>query len=978
MNPAPSLQGALWSGNQQLATKKQLISSISGLYADIQDINLSSITATNLNVSTLTAQTYISTPELYVSSIIGGGIQVNNGLLQISTGDFSLVSLSSLSFKGFDKLVDLDVSFDLGLGDALGGLLGGLGALVGGGLIAVGTGAGLAIQGAEQGIATMVAGRPQNFISQTQYETINFTSQLQVSTLGNAFPAYSTVFRTVSSVSANQVPGQEIFTSTIFYPGQICIRSVSDPFNLISGDSNLNTSTIQSFGQWVALEGLEPENIIANNVSTNNLSTGNLFADLGRIETLDGYSMQFSNAGFYNSASLNYQAPLNFQTGATNMASITGDLNNLYFYNMTDFIFSRGTAPNQENASLLMGMNANESLLNVSTINSIGAIKTVDFYASTITAENLNVVSTLFLTSTNIEVITSTQTVVADNALITNASIANFVSSFSFTTPVGNPTSPFDINRTNSYVSTSYNSISSLTQNILNYNLTAQIQERTSFSPFNGQAEIYTASPQNVQQWASTMIICNPGADIGAELAFTYPSSFFTVGLTGQCDLTVDMTSQSFSFSLVQYVNESPGGGENILIPFIPPTIGFFQTYRLTCGTNGVWSAITPAPAPPITINSNVFQIYQDINDTYITATDRLHLQAGDIMFDGTLNLANVNLDTLNVDYLNVQTLATIASMSSISTATGQPTPQISQFWSSNYSPPSMLSSVTTALSTSLLKSIFQPEITRPVIYVSPGATDNITLTKLGLWLFNGVAQSSNYALGTMLINPTAFGSRIFTDNNGFGLASNLQVINLSNVSPTVATSLYIGFPSAAINIPPNSATTLWWYNSTGQWSNFSYAPWTPVTANSQFEITQSFQTMNVNTTTSQLNLNVPTVYLPNILQVNQILYNNLQPKMFRQQISGSFGGGQTDSGQTQINNGSMVFSGSLYHCQCSIASFTVGNAASAFNEVILAPYVDSGTNTWYVSWNLAVNSLATSWTISWNAFMFPNNMSSP
>jgi len=86
-----------------------------------------------------------------------------------------------MSMKGFDNLLDLDVSFDFGLGQAIGGLLGGLGALVGGGLIAVGTGAGLAIQGAETGIATMIAGRPENFITNNTYETVNFTSQLQVS-----------------------------------------------------------------------------------------------------------------------------------------------------------------------------------------------------------------------------------------------------------------------------------------------------------------------------------------------------------------------------------------------------------------------------------------------------------------------------------------------------------------------------------------------------------------------------------------------------------------------------------------------------------------------------------------------------------------------------------------------------------------------------------------------------------------------------
>jgi hypothetical protein len=241
---------ATWSGTTPYATKKQLVSSISGLYDDLQDFQFSTIS----QVSTLTASEWISTAVLYVSDIQGANIDIS-GITITKDGILNapLISLSSLSFKGLDKLFDLDVSFDLGLGNALGGFFGGLGALVGGGLIGVGTGAGLAIQGAEQGIATMVASRPQNFINSNVYETINFTTQLQVSTLGNAFPLYSTITRTVSSTSANSVPGREIFVSTFFTPGTTCIRSVSDPFNLISGDSNLNTSTIQSFGQWVAL-----------------------------------------------------------------------------------------------------------------------------------------------------------------------------------------------------------------------------------------------------------------------------------------------------------------------------------------------------------------------------------------------------------------------------------------------------------------------------------------------------------------------------------------------------------------------------------------------------------------------------------------------------------------------------------------------------------------------------------------------------
>lgn len=243
---------ATWAGLTSYATKNQLVSSISGLYADIQDI--SGLNFQNIEVSTLTAYQWISAPVLYVSDIQGATLDIS-GISITEKGVFNapIVTLSSLAFKGFDSLLDLDVSFDLGLGQAIGGLLGGLGALVGGGLIAVGTGAGLAIKGAEEGIATMVAGRPTNYINSNVYEQLNFQTQLQVSTLGNLYPQYSTILRLVSSSVSDQIPGQEIFVSTFFNPGTTCIRSMSDPFHLITADSNINTSTIQSFGQWVPL-----------------------------------------------------------------------------------------------------------------------------------------------------------------------------------------------------------------------------------------------------------------------------------------------------------------------------------------------------------------------------------------------------------------------------------------------------------------------------------------------------------------------------------------------------------------------------------------------------------------------------------------------------------------------------------------------------------------------------------------------------
>ena len=234
---------ATWTGTTPFATKKQLFSSISGLVEDINDLNISTIS----KVSTITATQWMSTPILYVSDIQGIDLTVSAA----TTTNF--LTVSSVGMKG-SLFGDLNFSFNFGLGEALGGLAAGLGAAVGGAAIGAGTGAGLAIQGAEAGIATMIAPRGQNFINNNEFEVINFTTQLQCSTLGGPDPFYSSIFRTVStSGQPNTVPGSTIFTSTIFPAGTVCIRSISDPFNLITGVSSLNTSTIQAFGQWCPL-----------------------------------------------------------------------------------------------------------------------------------------------------------------------------------------------------------------------------------------------------------------------------------------------------------------------------------------------------------------------------------------------------------------------------------------------------------------------------------------------------------------------------------------------------------------------------------------------------------------------------------------------------------------------------------------------------------------------------------------------------
>jgi hypothetical protein len=246
---------ASWTGTTPFATKKQLVSSISGLYADLQD--LSGFQFQNLTVSTLTASQFISTPLLYVSDIRGYRIDISG--ISAATASFNLVNVSSLGFAApsVDSLLKVNVDFNVG--DIVQGALIGTGALLFETLVGVGIGAGATFIGIGNGIAAMINSKdPTNptYINTNNYEVIGGSTQLQVSTLGQPSPpivAYSSIMRYVSSISPNQVPGVPMFTSTLFYPGQTCIRSISDPYPLVTGNPAAQGSTIQQFGEWVPI-----------------------------------------------------------------------------------------------------------------------------------------------------------------------------------------------------------------------------------------------------------------------------------------------------------------------------------------------------------------------------------------------------------------------------------------------------------------------------------------------------------------------------------------------------------------------------------------------------------------------------------------------------------------------------------------------------------------------------------------------------
>lgn len=318
---------ATWTATTPYATKKQLVSSISGLYDDLQDFQFSTISA----VSTLTAFDWISTPLLYVSDIKGYNAQYSTMIIasdiSANAALFSTLLTTNLDFK-FNPQVQ--ISFNVK--DALFGGLSGLGFLIFETLLGLGAGAGLAFKGIGEGIASMIManGSHNTYINTNNFELKGGSTQLQISTLGNAYPAYSSIMRYVSSISPNQVPGLPIFTSTIFYPGTTCIRSISDPFSCVSQDSNIATSSIQQFGEWYPLP-IEALVSSFTGLSLSNTTDSSLFDQRRIIQSLNNQPMMNS----YQTATSSNDLPFPDTTPYPNIANV-----NKVFYHRDEYFMT--------------------------------------------------------------------------------------------------------------------------------------------------------------------------------------------------------------------------------------------------------------------------------------------------------------------------------------------------------------------------------------------------------------------------------------------------------------------------------------------------------------------------------------------------------------------------------------------------------------------------------------------------------------
>ena len=243
-----SVNGQPWNGGGGGAS----ISTFSTFFISTATINEASISS--LRVSSLSD--YSPTGASFSTTSISSIVSVNLSSL------VSNVRLSLISTMQFQPNISGSLGgVNLGMGNFLGGIVGGLGSGVFNTALA---GAALAT-----GIVALTNTRTNGFAPGTtnNYQLVNTQTQLQFSTLGAATPGF---FRFVNSASP-QTPGIEYISTFTIPSGTIAVRSMSDPLNL--ANSTIVTSTIQSFGSWVPLPQpavVPTDNILALTVSSIN------------------------------------------------------------------------------------------------------------------------------------------------------------------------------------------------------------------------------------------------------------------------------------------------------------------------------------------------------------------------------------------------------------------------------------------------------------------------------------------------------------------------------------------------------------------------------------------------------------------------------------------------------------------------------------------------------------------------------------
>ena len=634
-------------------------------------------------------------------------------------------------------------------------------------------------------------------------------------------------------------------------------------------------------------------------------------------------------------------------------------------------------------------------------------------YVSTLQVQNASISSLLISTSYTQNIIdnylstttaffdqvftSSLKAVTVNTSSLTTPSL-NVISTLTFSTPMYNTsTVGYDISKTYNLTSTSFSTISSLTNNILQYTFNATVGDETSFNIGAG----YVLAAANAGQWASTIL---QGNNTGAPMILQIvndPATGF--GGTGTFDVQRVPVPGNTPYDIA--VVYSLGG--TTLVDIGTSDYSLYRFSKASAG-QGNWTYTNSGVLPYITTNNNTFQIYQSLTDLTIATTDNLNLNAGSIKFNGAVQFPDITVVHVGVQSMTASTMAvttaniSTALISSLTTTsivnngtfslnantstlgtiptTSFPINTIDNFTTVGYVSTNSSFYVDTLVSTVLLNNtlnyntfrgyysayvtalplasttdfrntglIWQSTTLTPTPFQIPaGATYNFSV--LGL-RFETTTGSTPAPPTINLGAPPASGGYFYLNLTPYGGGTNH--INLTGaVSPS---GLFLITDVTYVFISSGST----WYFSRGLYGDYSYGSAYQQITNS-FDIIQypSYASLKTSHTgyAPALSTLVSTIPYGLNFDTSAITINTAQSFNFI--IYGKFGGAQsgyipttgnsgTYNGQIQYNG--LPFYAKTYNCTVSLVGFHIETVGCAVDQVNVSCYVASD-GTWWVN----------------------------
>ena len=202
------------------------------------------------------------------------------------------------------------------------------------------------------------------------------------------------------------------------------------------------------------------------------------------------------------------------------------------------------------------------------------------------------------------------------------------------------PTPSYDI--TNSFASTTtqtYNAISSLTQNILNYNLSAT----AATAGIINFGLAFVCNSANVADWEQQVLTTNyvGNAQIG----------LFSLDRTAYFDVY-----RSVGYSIIIY--DWTTGSQRVLFSIDATNTTTYRVTGTVAGAVTTWS-YTTSPGTGTATTTNNLTVSQDLQNVYVSTLNRLQVNAGDIYLNGPTIMGSAFANKLYADAAYVSSIST-------------------------------------------------------------------------------------------------------------------------------------------------------------------------------------------------------------------------------------------------------------------------------------------------------------------------------